>query len=74
LNTLYLIGDDYDTVVSRGDNLGDDRYHMHIESYLGALHKFDNWLNVSYLIMCLVNLGDLRASVNLVNYVLGEIG
>jgi len=39
---------------------------MHIKSCLGALHKFDNWLNVSYLIMCLVNLGDLCALVNLV--------
>ena len=29
-------GDDYDTVVSSGD----DCYHMHIESCLGALHTF----------------------------------
>jgi len=46
---------------------------MHIELGLGALHTFDNWLNVSYLIMFLVNLGDLCALVNLVNYVLDEI-
>ena len=68
-NTLYSNDDDYDTVVSN-DN---DWYHMHIESCLGALHTFDNWLNVSYLIMYLVNLGDLCALVNLVNYVFGKI-
>jgi len=72
-NTLYSNDGDYDTVVCWGDDLDDDRYHKYIESCLGALHTLDNWLNVSYLIMCLVNLDDLCALVNLVNYVLDEI-
>jgi len=63
----------YDTVVSWGDDFGDDRYHIQTELCLGAFHTFDNWLNMSYLIMCLVNLGDLYALVNLLSYVLGEI-
>jgi len=33
------IGDENDTDVSWGDNVGEDRYHMHIESSLGALHN-----------------------------------
>ena len=32
-------GDVDDTFVSSGDNLDDDRYHMHIESSLDALHN-----------------------------------
>jgi len=46
---------------------------MHIKSGLGALHTLMDLLNVTYFIMCLVNLGDLCALVNLVNYVLDEI-
>ena len=60
---------DYDTVVSSEG----DWYHMHIKSGLGALHTLMDLLNVTYFIMCLVNLGDLCALVNLVNYVLDEI-
>jgi len=33
-------GDVYDTNVSWGDDLDDNRYHVHIESCLGALHTF----------------------------------
>ena len=33
------IDDENDKYVSWGDDLGDDRYHMYIESCLGALHN-----------------------------------
>jgi len=63
-------GDVYDTISYQeamfwGDDLDDDRYHMHIESYLGALHTFGE------VVKCVIF--DLCALVNLVNCVLGEI-
>ena len=40
----YFVFDkgDYDIVVFWGDDLDRDRYHMHIESCLGALHNLTN--------------------------------
>jgi len=60
--------DDYDTDVSWGDDLGVDRYHMHVESCLGALHTFgevvkcvifDYILGEPWWFMCIDELSEL---------------
>jgi len=69
------ISDVYDTFVSWGDNLGDDRFHMHIESCIDALHTFgevvkcaifDYVLGEPWWFMCIGELGELCTWWNLV--------